>query len=154
MTMIRCLIEGCLEIFTTAEPVSPSARFTCRYHARRIQVEASGRIYDLIKDNTDAAQHFDLWQGWTRYDSFRKLPEKFDGNESFVNKGYQTPKARNPEHKIPTPSWMFNDAAVEQFIQRLFPRANRNLDHRMRAIVYRGVIYSYFRAGQPDAQVV
>ena len=152
MNVVRCSVEGCQEIFQTFELVSPIAKFTCRYHIRRIQVEASGRVYDPIKDNRDATTHLDKHQFQHRFDSFKHLRSVVDGGESFIQ-GHQTAKTRNPERKIPTPDWMFDDAAVEQFLAKLFPTADRDLDHRMRLAVYRGVILRWFRGGQPDVAV-
>src|SRR6266699_7010508 len=58
MNLVRCAIEGCLEVFKTAETLSPNARFICKNHPRKVQVEAVGRKYDVKKDETDQDVHF------------------------------------------------------------------------------------------------
>jgi len=153
VNVVRCQVEGCLDIYSTSEPVFPSVRFTCRHHPRKVQVEASaGRTYDPVRDNTDAAVHFDKHQ-FQRYDSFKKLREVVEGDEPFMTGGHQSAKARNPERMIPTPEWMFDRVAVAAFIEKLFPHRWSNNTQRLRAGAYEKVIELFFLAKKPDSAV-
>jgi len=59
---IRCAISGCVSTLETNEPVAAEARFICRHHPRREQVEAANRPYDPVGDNTDREVHFQDYQ--------------------------------------------------------------------------------------------
>jgi hypothetical protein len=58
---VRCSVvtEGvqCKEVFVTSEPLHPDARFICKNHPRKDQVETNGRIYTSL-DERDSEDHF------------------------------------------------------------------------------------------------
>jgi len=151
---INCNVEGCPEKFQTQELVAPDARFTCRFHSKQTQIEASvpGRVYDPIKDEADATEHFDKYQ-FHKLDSFKHLRSVVDSNDALID-GSQIVKARNPEHNFHVPDFMYDNEKVEKFLRGLFPyyRDQKHRDH-IRYNAYEGVIKLYFVGGHPDSFV-
>jgi hypothetical protein len=58
MTELRCAVPGCREMFRTNEPLHANARFICKNHPRKTQVETAGRVYHPEADHKDEAVHF------------------------------------------------------------------------------------------------
>jgi len=55
---IKCIIDGCNEIFETEESISVNARFICRHHPRASQVKAVGRTFRESRDLRDQDVRF------------------------------------------------------------------------------------------------
>lgn len=62
MNTLKCMIEGCLNFFSTEETVSENVRYICKNHPRAVQVRAAGRSYDERADNLDTEVHFQEYQ--------------------------------------------------------------------------------------------
>jgi len=62
MNEVKCVIEGCKEVFKTEEAVSPKVRFVCKNHPRAHQLAAVGRSYKSDADTRDTDVHFQTHQ--------------------------------------------------------------------------------------------
>jgi hypothetical protein len=83
-------------------------------------------------------------------DTFAELRQSFDGNESFML-GHQIGKARRIRR--PCPDWMRNDALVQAFLTKRFPRLETDVRQRQTGALWTLVIARYFRDNQADAQI-
>ncbi len=172
---IPCVVPNCRAAFITQESVSPSARFICRYHKRRFQVEAV-RQYDPVRDHNDEKVHFQDSQfdeGIPRItndqvdpaDTFSSLRRLFDGKDQFVSSGHQIKKPRTDmERTYETPEWMYDEVKVSTFIKDHFPnigpcaKASTNCPcmacgRMRRAEDWLKVIWTYFRSNWTEQHI-
>lgn len=172
---VPCAIPNCRLLFVTSDLVSPGARFICRYHRRRQQVEAV-RQYDPVRDHLDERAHFQDSQfdksipritggGVDPADTFSLLRRVFDGDDQFVAGGHQINKERTDVERVyETPEWMYNDQKVSEFLKQRFPnigpcaKASVNCPcmacgRLRRAEDWLKVIWLYFRSNWTETQI-
>jgi hypothetical protein len=62
VTTINCIVEEkgarCSTTIEVTEQLSSGFKFICKNHPRAVQVRASGRVYDPVKDNVDKDVRF------------------------------------------------------------------------------------------------
>lgn len=88
---------------------------------------------------------------------FKQLRKKFDGSESFMNRGHQIIKSagatRHAERVSKTPDWVHDDQRVRELLLRSFPKLATDPLQRKRAGRWMQVIQLYFRMGWTWAKI-
>jgi len=80
---------------------------------------------------------------------WKQLRRSIDHREPF---SYQIAKIRRIERKWETPAWMFDDRKVVQFLKLRFPNITTDPEQTRRAVMWRAVIWLYFRMGEPAGE--
>jgi hypothetical protein len=125
MQSIKCRYDGCSSIFTTTEPLSSNAKYTCRYHAtpaeqdvffQEVQfdkkIRSGGKpIGDHIKDGSSS-----------HADTFGQLRKTVDSSDPYMTQGHQIliPKTMQQEPKD-YPLWMNDERTTLQWLLSVFP---------------------------------
>ena len=84
-------------------------------------------------------------------DTFEELRGKFDGSESFMNRGHQIIKMRRSDRQIP--EWSKDNKKVQAILVRSFPGLRTNPRQRARAARWAVAIQLYYRVRMTKSHV-
>jgi len=104
MIEIKCVVDGCPNVFRTEEAVSPNFRYMCSgracygddtlTHTREDQVRAVGRRYDPKADEADKDIHFQNHQFDRQLDNTTGADQSIEGDD---RSDFDVPPIQTPE---------------------------------------------------------
>lgn len=153
MNEIRCTGEGCLEVFKTDQPVSSSAKYTCKSH---VEINRNRVGFQQGERKDEEVVAFQRYQFDRRFTGTNHLDvsacwldkQTFD----FILKGaFQIIQPQH--HGSSIPEWSKNDQEIQQILLRSFPKLDRDEVQRQRASRWIRVIYLHYRLCWVHSQI-
>ena len=89
------------------------------------------------------------------HDDFASLRRVADGEDQYIaGSRAQHVRGSNKERIQKTPPWVYNDKAVQQIVQRAFPKMQTDERQRKQATLWTQIIHHWWRAGLSEGQAV